>query len=149
MADDPFLQTLLPTTHDLGGFKVHRTLPHRERTTIGPFIFFDQMGPAKLAAGTGIDVRPHPHINLATVTYLFAGAIDHRDSLGSHQPIVPGDINWMTAGRGIVHSERTGPELRRTGSRLHGLQLWVALPTAAEETDPEFHHHAADALPSV
>ena len=97
MTDDPFLLTLTPTTHDLGGFKVHRTLPNRERTTVGPFIFFDQMGPAKLAAGTGIDVRPHPHINLATVTYLFAGAIDHRDSLGTFATIEPGAVNLMTA----------------------------------------------------
>jgi len=107
MADDPFLITLQPTTHDLGGFKVHRTLPHRERTTVGPFIFFDQMGPAHLPAGQGIDVRPHPHINLATVTYLFAGAIEHRDSLGTFARIEPGAVNLMTAGRGIAHSERS------------------------------------------
>ena len=123
MADDPFLQTLLPTTHDLGGFKVHRTLPHRERTTIGPFIFFDQMGPARLDPGGGIDVRPHPHINLATVTYLFAGAIDHRDSLGTFATIEPGAVNLMTAGRGIAHSERTPAALRPDGPALDACSI--------------------------
>ena len=118
MSEDLFLQTLLPTTHDLGGFKVHRTLPHKARTTIGPFIFFDQMGPARLAPGNGIDVRPHPHINLATVTYLFAGAIDHRDSLGTFQTIEPGAVNLMTAGRGIVHSERSPAAVRPDGPEL-------------------------------
>ncbi|MGZ8345074.1 MAG: pirin family protein, partial [Allosphingosinicella sp.] len=112
MTDHLILQSLLPATHDLGGFKVHRTLPHRERTTIGPFIFFDQMGPAHLPRGGGIDVRPHPHINLATVTYLFAGAIDHRDSLGTFATIEPGAVNLMTAGRGIAHSERSPAHLR-------------------------------------
>src|SRR3954465_8686889 len=102
MADDPFLQTLLPSTHDLGGFKVHRTLPHRERTTVGPFIFFDPMGPARRAPGKGVGVRPHPHINLATVPYLFPGAIDHRDSLGTFATIEPGAVNLMTAGKGIT-----------------------------------------------
>jgi redox-sensitive bicupin YhaK (pirin superfamily) len=106
------------------------------------------MGPAEFAPARGMDVRPHPHIGLATVTYLFEGEITHRDSLGSHQAIRPGDINWMTAGRGIVHSERTSPELRRSGSNLHGLQLWVALPIADEETAPEFHHHPAGTLPA-
>lgn len=134
---------------DLGGFTVGRVLPAAARKLIGPFIFFDHMGPAVFAPGRGIDVRPHPHIGLATVTYLFAGEIVHRDSLGSHQPIRPGDVNWMTAGRGIVHSERTGAELRRTGSPLDGLQLWVALPRRYEETDPEFHHHAARDLPAL
>lgn len=149
MTDDPFLQTLLPTTHDLGGFKVHRTLPQRERTMVGPFIFFDQMGPARLAAGTGIDVRPHPHINLATVTYLFAGAIDHRDSLGTFATIAPGAVNLMTAGRGIVHSERTPAALRPDGPELAGLQTWLALPTAKEETDPAFEHVAKEDLPLI
>ncbi len=116
---------------------------------VGPFIFFDHMGPAEFAPARGMDVRPHPHIGLATVTYLFEGEITHRDSLGSHQAIRPGDINWMTAGRGIVHSERTSPELRRSGSNLHGLQLWVALPIADEETAPEFHHHPAGTLPAL
>jgi redox-sensitive bicupin YhaK (pirin superfamily) len=149
MTDDPFLQTLLPTTHDLGGFKVHRTLPQRERTMVGPFIFFDQMGPAKLAAGTGIDVRPHPHINLATVTYLFAGAIDHRDSLGTFATIAPGAVNLMTAGKGIVHSERTPASLRPESPALAGLQTWLALPTAKEEMDPAFEHVAKEDLPLV
>jgi len=147
MTEDPFLQTLRPTTHDLGGFKVHRTLPHKERTTIGPFIFFDQMGPARLPAGSGIDVRPHPHINLATVTYLFAGAIDHRDSLGTFARIEPGAVNLMTAGRGIVHSERSPAELRPAGPELSGIQTWLALPAAKEEIDPAFEHVARDALP--
>ena len=149
MADDLFLQTLLPTTHDLGGFKVHRTLPHRERTTIGPFIFFDQMGPAKLDPGTGIDVRPHPHINLATVTYLFAGAIDHRDSLGTFATIAPGAVNLMTAGRGITHSERSPAVVRPDGPMLSGIQTWLALPRAKEEMDPAFEHVAKEDLPLV
>ncbi len=149
MTDDLFLQTLLPTTHDLGGFKVHRTLPHRERTTIGPFIFFDQMGPAKLDAGTGIDVRPHPHINLATVTYLFAGAIDHRDSLGTFATIAPGAVNLMTAGHGIVHSERSPAAERAAGPRLSGIQTWIALPERFEEIDPAFEHVPAADLPVV
>lgn len=149
MTDDLILQTLLPTTHDLGGFKVHRTLPHRERTMIGPFIFFDQMGPAKLAEGNGIDVRPHPHINLATVTYLFAGAIDHRDSLGTFQTIEPGAVNLMTAGRGITHSERSPAALRPDGPELSGIQTWLALPAAVEETDPAFEHVGRDELPVV
>ena len=149
MTDDPFLQTLLPTTHDLGGFKVHRTLPHRERTTIGPFIFFDQMGPATLDPGRGIDVRPHPHINLATVTYLFAGAIDHRDSLGTFATIEPGAVNLMTAGKGIAHSERTPAALRPGGPELSGIQTWLALPTAKEEIDPAFEHVPKAELPVV
>jgi hypothetical protein len=149
MADDLILQTLLPTTHDLGGFKVHRTLPHRERTTVGPFIFFDQMGPAKLEAGGGIDVRPHPHINLATVTYLFAGAIDHRDSLGTFATIEPGAVNLMTAGRGITHSERTPPAARAAGPELSGIQTWIALPAAKEEVEPAFEHVARERLPVV
>jgi redox-sensitive bicupin YhaK (pirin superfamily) len=149
MADAPFLQTLLPITHDLGGFKVHRTLPQRERTTVGPFIFFDQMGPAKLDPGKGFDVRPHPHINLATVTYLFAGAIDHRDSLGTFATIEPGAVNLMTAGRGITHSERTPAEARPAGPELSGIQTWLALPTAKEEIDPAFQHVAKADLPVI
>ena len=149
IADDLILQTLTPTTHDLGGFKVHRTLPHKQRTTIGPFIFFDQMGPAHLPAGGGIDVRPHPHINLATVTYLFAGAIDHRDSLGTFRTIEPGAVNLMTAGRGISHSERSPAALRADGPELSGIQTWLALPSAKEEIDPAFEHVARDALPLV
>jgi redox-sensitive bicupin YhaK (pirin superfamily) len=149
VTDDLFVQTLLPTTHDLGGFKVHRTLPHKERTTIGPFIFFDQMGPAKLEPGRGIDVRPHPHINLATVTYLFAGAIDHRDSLGTFQTIEPGAVNLMTAGRGISHSERSPAALRPEGPELSGIQTWLALPTDKEEVEPAFEHVGRDALPVI
>jgi len=149
MTDDPFLITLTPTTHDLGGFKVHRTLPHRDRTTIGPFIFFDQMGPATLAPGTGIDVRPHPHINLATVTYLFAGAIDHRDSLGTFATIEPGAVNLMTAGRGITHSERSPASLRPDGPELSGIQTWLALPSAKEEIDPAFEHVPRADLPLI
>src|SRR6476469_7803209 len=127
---------LEPHTKDLGGFEVRRLLPGHPHKMVGPFIFFDHMGPASFAPGTGIDVRPHPHIGLATVTYLFEGEIVHRDNLGFVQPIRPGAINWMTAGRGIAHSERTGAALRETGSRLHGLQLWVALPKPHEETEP-------------
>jgi redox-sensitive bicupin YhaK (pirin superfamily) len=149
MTDDLFLQSLHPTTHDLGGFKVHRTLPHRERTTVGPFIFFDQMGPAHLDVGTGIDVRPHPHINLATVTYLFAGAIDHRDSLGTFARIEPGAVNLMTAGRGIAHSERSPADERAAGPALSGIQTWLALPAAKEEIDPAFEHVARDRLPVI
>ena len=149
MTDDLFLQTLLPTTHDLGGFKVHRTLPHRQRTTVGPFNFFDQMGPAHLAAGTGIDVRPHPHINLATVTYLLAGAIDHRDSLGTFATIAPGAVNLMTAGKGITHSERSPAAVRPGGPELSGIQTWLALPTAKEEIDPAFEHVPKADLPMV
>jgi redox-sensitive bicupin YhaK (pirin superfamily) len=147
--DDLVLQTLSPTTHDLGGFKVHRTLPHRERTMVGPFIFFDQMGPAHLPPGEGIDVRSHPHINLATVTYLFAGAIDHRDSLGTVRTIEPGAVNLMTAGRGITHSERSPAHLRPGGPELSGIQTWLALPQAKEEIDPAFEHVPAAALPVV
>lgn len=138
---------ILPRAHDVGGFEVRRALPAKERQMVGPFIFFDQMGPGEFLAGKGLDVRPHPHIGLSTITYLFEGAIQHRDSLGSDQPIVPGDVNWMTAGRGIAHSERTGTELRSSGSSLFGIQSWVALPKHAEETAPAFAHHAAAALP--
>ncbi len=133
-----------PRERDLGdGFVVRRALPARERRSVGPFVFFDQMGPAVLAAGHGLDVRPHPHIGLATVTYLFEGEILHRDSLGSVQPIRPGEVNWMTAGRGIVHSERTAPGLRARGHTLSGIQTWVALPAAEEESEPSFAHHEA------
>ncbi len=149
MTDDLVIQTIEPTTHDLGGFKVHRTLPSRPRTMVGPFIFFDQMGPAHLEAGTGIDVRPHPHINLATVTYLFAGAIDHRDSIGTFATIEPGAVNLMTAGRGIVHSERSPAAERARGPELSGIQTWLALPEAFEEVAPAFEHVAAADLPMV
>ncbi|MGF6709718.1 redox-sensitive bicupin YhaK (pirin superfamily) [Luteibacter sp. W1I16] len=136
-------------SRDLGdGFVVRRMLPHLKARHVGPFVFFDQMGPAAFADETGLDVRPHPHIGLATVTWLFDGVIRHRDSLGSAVDIHPGDVNWMTAGRGIVHSERTPPEARH-GGNLHGIQVWVALPKSHEGIDPEFHHHAASALPKV
>ncbi len=136
-------------SRDVGGFAVRRLLPSRARRLVGPFIFFDHMGPADLAPGGGIDVRPHPHIGLVTVTYLFAGELLHRDSLGSVQPIRPGDVNWMTAGRGIVHSERSTPEGRRQGSRIHALQLWVGVPIALEESEPSFSHHPGATLPSL
>jgi redox-sensitive bicupin YhaK (pirin superfamily) len=133
---------IVPQVHDLGdGFQVRRALPSRVRRSVGPFVFFDHMGPAVLAPGRGLDVRPHPHIGLATVTYLFEGEILHRDSLGNVQPIRPGEVNWMTAGRGIVHSERTPPGLRPAGSRLSGLQVWVGLPRTEEEVEPSFSHH--------
>ncbi|MEG3091414.1 pirin family protein [Sphingomonas sp. PB1R3] len=149
MFDDFLLRTLQPSTHDLGGFKVHRTLPNKERTMVGPFLFFDQMGPAQLQPGTGIDVRPHPHINLATVTYLFDGAIGHRDSLGSDLVIEPGAVNLMTAGHGIVHSERSPDAARPQGPMLSGIQTWLALPEALEEMDPAFEHVPASALPEI
>jgi redox-sensitive bicupin YhaK (pirin superfamily) len=138
-----------PRKRDLGGLTVRRVLPSALRRQVGPFVFLDHMGPVQFAAGTGMDVRPHPHINLATVTYLWEGTIDHRDSLGSFQAIEPGAINWMTAGRGIVHSERTPAVLRSASHRLHGIQLWVALPAEREEMAPEFHHHPADRLPRL
>jgi redox-sensitive bicupin YhaK (pirin superfamily) len=142
--------TIQPRIRDLGGgFEVRRVLPFIERRMVGPFIFFDQFGPTILRAGAGLDVRPHPHIGLATVTYLLEGEILHRDSLGSEQLIRPGAVNWMTAGRGIAHSERTPVELRRQESRLFGVQLWVALPKRHEETAPAFHHHGATALPVI
>jgi redox-sensitive bicupin YhaK (pirin superfamily) len=138
-----------PRMRDIDGLPVRRVLPYALLRMVGPFIFFDHFGPAKLAPGHGMQVRPHPHINLATVTYLFEGEIIHRDSLGSEVAIQPGAINWMTAGRGIAHSERTRHELEQAGVELHGLQLWVALPTAHEEVEPDFHHHDAAALPET
>jgi redox-sensitive bicupin YhaK (pirin superfamily) len=140
---------IAPRKRDIGGFEVGRVLPSIERRMVGPFVFLDAMGPAALAAGTGLDVRPHPHIGLSTVTYLFEGEIVHRDSLGTIATIRPGEVNWMTAGRGIAHSERTGPELRKAGSRLHGVQAWVALPQKDEETEPSFDHYGRDRLPVV
>src|SRR3954449_7037327 len=138
---------IVPRAHDLGGFEVRRALPAKERQMVGPFIFFDQMGPGEFLAGRGLDVRPHPHIGLSTVTYLFDGEILHRDSLGSQQPIRPGDVNWMTAGRGIAHSERTDAALRSRANRLYGIQSWVALPKPQEETAPAFVHHPSATLP--
>ncbi len=140
---------IVPRTADLGGFTVRRALPSTRRRMVGPFIFFDHMGPAEFRSGQGVDVRPHPHIGLATVTYLFAGEIVHRDSLGSALAIVPGDVNWMTAGRGIAHSERTSPEHRAGGEHLHGLQCWVALPAGDEEMAPAFNHIGGALLPVV
>jgi redox-sensitive bicupin YhaK (pirin superfamily) len=134
---------------DLGGFTVRRVLPSVERRLVGPFIFFDHMGPVVLAPGHGVDVRPHPHIALATLTYLFDGELVHRDSLGSHQPIRPGDVNWMIAGSGIAHSERSGEVARREGARLHGIQTWLALPLEDEEMPPRFEHHAEATIPRV
>jgi redox-sensitive bicupin YhaK (pirin superfamily) len=140
---------IAPVTHDLGDFKVRRTLPAKSRTMVGPFIFVDQFGPARLPAGQGMDVRPHPHINLATVTYLFEGAIEHRDSLGTHQVIEPGAINLMTAGSGIVHSERSPSSERAGGPTLYGMQTWLALPDGKEELNPAFEHVDGSALPLV
>jgi redox-sensitive bicupin YhaK (pirin superfamily) len=140
---------VVPRTRDLGGFEVRRVLPSIERRMVGPFVFFDEMGPTMFKPGTGIDVRPHPHIGLATVTYLFDGEILHRDNLGSVQPIRPGAINWMTAGRGIAHSERTASSARAAGGMLAGIQSWVALPKKDEETAPAFAHHGSDTLPIV
>jgi redox-sensitive bicupin YhaK (pirin superfamily) len=141
---DAIAKVIVPRTADLGGFNVHRALPSAQTRMVGPFIFFDHFGPAEFRSGQGIDVRPHPHIGLATVSYLFDGEIMHRDSLGSAVAIRPGEVNWMTAGRGIVHSERTGAERRASGGDLHGLQCWVALPEAQEETAPGFAHYDKD-----
>jgi redox-sensitive bicupin YhaK (pirin superfamily) len=138
---------ILPRAHDVGGFEVLRALPATERQMVGPFIFFDQMGPGEFLTGRGLDVRPHPHIGLSTVTYLFEGEILHRDSLGSNQLIRPGDVNWMTAGQGIAHSERTDPVARTHANRLFGIQSWVALPKAQEEIEPAFVHHPSATLP--
>ncbi|AYZ66117.1 pirin family protein [Burkholderia multivorans] len=146
---DSIKALLKPHVRDIGNLQVRRTLPALAARLVGPFIFFDHMGPATLPPGTGLDVRPHPHIGLATVTYLFEGAILHRDSLGSLQEIVPGDVNWMTAGRGIVHSERTPDALRERGHTVHGIQTWVALPLAHETDAPSFEHHEAAALPKL
>ena len=141
---------IVPRTRDLGdGFEVRRVLPFARRRMVGPFIFFDAMGPTLFAPGRGLDVRPHPHIGLATLTYLFDGEILHRDCLGNVQPIRPGEVNWMTAGRGIAHSERTDAALRQKGSRLFGIQSWVALPRRDEETAPSFTHHPKPALPLI
>jgi redox-sensitive bicupin YhaK (pirin superfamily) len=138
---------IAPRVHDLGGFQVRRAVPSLQARSVGPFVFVDHMGPAVFEPGRGIDVRPHPHIGLATVTFLWAGTITHRDTLGSLQNINAGDVNWMTAGRGIAHSERTPLRLREGQHPLHGMQTWVALPRAHEETTPEFHHHPAATLP--
>src|SRR5437868_8042165 len=140
---------LRPHLRDLGGLVVRRLLPSHPLRAVGPFVFFDHFGPVTFAPGQGIDVRPHPHIGLATVTFLFEGALVHRDSLGTVQRITPGDVNWMTAGRGIVHSERSAPEDRVKGIRMHGLQTWVALPLHLEDTQPSFTHTPRAALPRI
>jgi redox-sensitive bicupin YhaK (pirin superfamily) len=142
-------QIIVPRTADIGDFLVHRALPSARRRMVGPFIFLDEMGPGEFRAGAGLDVRPHPHIGLATVTYLFTGEIMHRDSLGTVLPIRPGALNLMSAGRGIAHSERTAPDRRRGGDTLHGLQCWVALSKAQEESAPAFTHYDAGKLPVV
>ena len=143
------MTVLKPHVRDIGGFEVRRLLPAFPHKMVGPFIFFDHMGPARLAQGKGVDVRPHPHIGLATVTYLFEGALMHRDSLGTVQRIEPGDVNWMTAGAGIVHSERTAQEDRAAGPALHGIQTWLALPLAHEQAAPVFSHHPKATLPVI
>ena len=148
-ASDAIEQVIMPRSIDLGDFRVHRALPSGEPRLVGPFILFDHAGPAVFRSGCGVDVRPHPHIGLATVTYLFDGEVVHRDSLGTAMPIRPGEVNWMTAGRGIVHSERSGPDRRGGGEHLHGLQLWVALPAADEEAVPAFAHTAAADIPEL
>ena len=144
------IETIIkPREKDLGEFSVRRTLPTTQRKTVGPWIFFDHMGPANFSAGSGVNVRPHPHINLATVTYLFEGEILHRDSLGSYATITPGDINLMVAGKGITHSERERPEVKNVPHTLHGLQLWLALPEKDEEIEPAFYHYPAASIPSI
>jgi redox-sensitive bicupin YhaK (pirin superfamily) len=140
---------IIPRARDLGGFAVRRALPAPKRQMVGPFIFFDQAGPAEFLTGQGIDVRPHPHIGLGTVTYLYRGDFHHRDSLGTDQVIRPGAVNWMVAGRGVTHSERTSAEARRGPSSLFGIQTWVALPEAAEDTAPFFEHHRQESLPLI
>ncbi len=148
-AADAIEMVIVPRARDLGGFEVRRALPSARKQMVGPFIFFDQMGPALMQPGQGIDVRPHPHIGLSTVTWLFDGSIYHRDSLGSSQPISPGELNWMTAGRGIVHSERTAPPELARERKVFGIQSWVALPKQFEETAPAFDHVEAHRLPVV
>ena len=144
------IETLIvPRARDIGGFEVRRALPAPKRQMVGPFIFFDEMGPAEFVTGAGIDVRPHPHIGLATVTYLFKGEFQHRDSLGSNQMIRPGEVNWMVSGRGVTHSERTSVETRRRPHELFGIQTWVALPEAAEDAEASFEHRGAEALPLI
>ena len=140
---------IVPRARDLGDFEVRRALPAPQRQMVGPFIFFDQMGPAEFITDGGIDVRPHPHIGLGTVTYLYKGEFEHRDSLGTHQMIYPGEVNWMVAGRGVTHSERTSAETRATRHKLYGIQTWIALPTKCEEMNPDFEHHKQQVLPEI
>ena len=146
---EPVEMVIIPRTSDIGGFTVERALPSRKKRMIGPFVFWDQMGPGEFITGQGIDVRPHPHIGLSTVTYLFDGTLDHRDSLGTHMTIKPGALNLMRAGRGIVHSERTGPEDRARPSTLYGIQSWLAQPKALEDSTPGFEHFGAADLPTL
>jgi redox-sensitive bicupin YhaK (pirin superfamily) len=145
----PISLKIQPKTRDLGEFTVRRALPDRRRQRVGPFIFFDHMGPATFPPGSGVNVRSHPHIGLATVTFLFSGEILHRDSLGYVQPIRPGAVNWMTAGKGIVHSEKVTEEVLANGQFLHGIQTWVALPSEREEIEPRFEHYPADRIPTI
>lgn len=146
---DSIESLIIPRARDLGGFEVRRALPAPKRQMVGPFIFFDQAGPAEFVTGKGVDVRPHPHIGLATVTYLFRGEFQHRDSLGSNQIILPGAVNWMVAGRGVTHSERTSGETRKAPHSLFGIQTWVALPAAQEEAPATFEHHGKETLPEI
>ncbi|MEL7254213.1 MAG: pirin family protein [Pseudomonadota bacterium] len=147
-ANPDAIETLIiPRARDLGGFEVRRALPSPKRQMVGPFIFFDQMGPAEFITDGGIDVRPHPHIGLGTVTYLYQGEFEHRDSMGTHQMIYPGEVNWMVAGRGVTHSERTSEETRATRHKLFGIQTWIALPEDREDMTPDFEHHKEAALP--
>ncbi|MBT8411595.1 MAG: pirin family protein [Octadecabacter sp.] len=140
---------IIPRARDLGGFEVRRALPSPKRQMVGPFIFFDQVGPAEFITDGGIDVRPHPHIGLGTVTYLYQGEFEHRDSIGTHQMIYPGEVNWMVAGRGVTHSERTSDETRATRHSLFGVQTWIALPEDREDMAPDFEHHKQTALPVI
>jgi len=149
VAVDAIETLIVPRSRDIGGFEVRRALPAPKRRLVGPFIFFDQMGPAEFVTGRGVDVRPHPHIGLATVTYLFRGEFQHRDSLGSNQLIHPGAVNWMVAGRGVTHSERTPAEARKGPHSLFGIQTWVALPESQEEASPSFEHHGKESLPVI
>ncbi|MEM7214093.1 MAG: pirin family protein [Pseudomonadota bacterium] len=146
---DSVEMTIIPRARDLGGFEVRRALPSPKRQMVGPFIFFDQVGPAEFLTGQGIDVRPHPHIGLSTVTYLFEGEFQHRDSLGTDQMIFPGEVNWMTAGNGVTHSERTSETTRKGESKLFGIQTWVALPESSEEMDADFEHLGSSLLPKI
>ncbi|MEO0752392.1 MAG: pirin family protein [Pseudomonadota bacterium] len=149
-ANPASIETLIvPRARDLGGFEVRRALPSPKRQMVGPFIFFDQMGPAEFITDGGIDVRPHPHIGLGTVTYLYQGEFEHRDSLGTRQMIYPGEVNWMVAGRGVTHSERTSEVTRATRHRLFGIQTWIALPEDREDMAPDFEHHKQTALPFI
>ncbi len=148
MSHSPVDMVIIPRSSDIGGFEVQRALPFRDKRMVGPFIFWDQMGPGEFVTGQGMDVRPHPHIGLSTVTYLFDGAIDHRDSLGSYQRIFAGDVNLMSAGRGIVHSERSGADLRQHPQKIYGIQSWLAQPLTAENGDPSFLHTGKAALPA-